>query len=53
VHLCTITDFEAFCEERKVTICERVVLRGGAPVSALPNLLGELAVYRFERRKSG
>ena len=52
VHLCTIADFEAFCEERKVTICERVVLRAGAPVSALPNLLGELAVYRFERRKS-
>jgi methionine biosynthesis protein MetW len=49
VHLCTIDDFERFCVKRKVRICERVVLSRGAAVEALPNLLGQLAVYRFER----
>jgi len=50
VHLCTIDDFEAFCMQRKVRICDRVVLSRGTPVTVLPNLLGDLAVYRFERR---
>ena len=27
----------------------RVVLAGGRPVGVLPNLLGELAIYRFRR----
>ena len=49
VHLCTIDDFERFCAKRKVHICERVVLNDGSEVAMLPNLLGQLAVYRFER----
>ena len=49
VHLCTIDDFERFCQKRKVRICDRVVLSNGAEVHALPNLLGQLAVYRVER----
>lgn len=49
VHLCTIDDFERFCEKRRVKISERVVLSDGAEVSMLPNLLGQLAVYRVER----
>jgi methionine biosynthesis protein MetW len=49
VHLCTIDDFERFCARRKVRICERVVLNDGAEVATLPNLFGQLAVYRFER----
>lgn len=49
VHLCTIDDFERFCAKRRVRICERVVLSHGAVIGALPNLRGELAVYRFER----
>jgi methionine biosynthesis protein MetW len=49
VHLCTINDFERFCARRKVRICERVVLNDGAEVATLPNLFGQLAVYRFER----
>jgi methionine biosynthesis protein MetW len=49
VHLCTIDDFERFCAKRKVRICERVVLNDGSEVAMLPNLLGQLAVYRFER----
>ena len=49
VHLCTISDFENFCAGHGVRIMERKVLTGGRPVSVLPNLLGSLAVYRFQR----
>jgi methionine biosynthesis protein MetW len=49
VHLCTIDDFEMFCHQHGVHILERVVLDQGQPVSVLPNLLGSLAVFRFER----
>ena len=49
VHLCTISDFEDFCASHGVKILERKVLTGGQPVSVLPNLLGSLAVYRFQR----
>ena len=49
VHLCTLDDFERFCGEFGVKILERKVLTNGRPVGALPNLLGALAVYRFQR----
>ena len=49
VHLCTIDDFERFCGEFGVKILERKVLTRGRPVAWLPNLLGSLAVYRFQR----
>ena len=49
IHLCTITDFEDFCRSHGVRILERIVMRNGSAVSLLPNLLGSLAVYRFER----
>ena len=49
VHLCTITDFEVFCARHGVKILERKVLTGGRAVTMLPNLLGALAVYRFQR----
>jgi len=46
VHHCTLVDFEALCARLGLRILERVVLTGGEPVSALPNLLGALAIYR-------
>lgn len=49
VHLCTITDFEDFCRAQGVRILERIVIRNGSIVTVLPNLLGSLAVYRFQR----
>ena len=49
VHLCTLSDFEDFCAGHSVRIMERKVLTGGSPVSVLPNLLGSIAVYRFQR----
>ncbi|HEX7249292.1 MAG TPA: methionine biosynthesis protein MetW [Burkholderiales bacterium] len=46
LHHCTITDFEDLCRRIGIAIRERLVLHEGKPVTALPNLLGSLAVYR-------
>ena len=46
VHHCTINDFEDLCRRLGVGIKERLALHEGRPVTALPNLLGSLAVYR-------
>jgi methionine biosynthesis protein MetW len=48
VHLCTISDFDAFCRNHNIRVSERLVLADGKPVGLLPNLLGSLAMYRFE-----
>jgi methionine biosynthesis protein MetW len=53
IHLCTITDFEEFCATYGVHILERIVMNNhGGTVHLLPNLLGSLAIYRFERAPS-
>ena len=49
IHLCTVADFDAFLRERNCVVENRVVLAGGHAVNVLPNLLGELAIYRFRR----
>ena len=49
IHLCTVADFDAFLSERRLDVMNRVVLAGGRRVGALPNLMGELAIYRFRR----
>jgi methionine biosynthesis protein MetW len=49
IHLCTVADFDAFLMQRHFAIENRVVLAGGQTVSVLPNLMGELAIYRFRR----
>jgi methionine biosynthesis protein MetW len=49
IHLCTMADFENFCRDHGVRIRERIVITEGRAVTAMPNLLGALAVYRFER----
>jgi len=50
IHLCTVADFDAFLRERNCVVENRVVLANGRQVGTLPNLLGEIAVYRFRRR---
>ncbi len=50
IHLCTLKDFESFCHEHGVHILERTVMHEGKTVNFLPNLLGNLAVYRFEQQ---
>jgi methionine biosynthesis protein MetW len=49
IHLCTVADFDAFLVERRCVVLDRAVLAGGRAVTAFPNLLGELAIYRFRR----
>ena len=49
IHLCTVADFDAFLGERRLDVMNRVVLADGRAVSVLPNLTGELAIYRFRR----
>ncbi len=49
VHLCTLHDFETFCNAQQVHVLERRVMTGGSEVSVMPNLLGGMAVYRFRR----
>ncbi|HZV62354.1 MAG TPA: methionine biosynthesis protein MetW [Methylophilaceae bacterium] len=48
VHLCTIDDFDEFCEKHNIEVEERLVLTNDRPVSFLPNLLGSLAMYRLK-----
>jgi homoserine O-acetyltransferase len=49
IHLCTVADFDAFLAERHLDVMNRVVLARGRAVGVLPNVLGELAIYRFRR----
>jgi homoserine O-acetyltransferase len=47
VHLCTVADFDRFLAERGHRVLDRVVMTRGRSISMAPNLLGELAIYRF------
>ncbi len=48
VHLCTINDFDKFCENYKISVIERKVITDGNEVNFMPNLLGNLAMYRLK-----
>lgn len=48
VHLCTINDFDKFCKNHKITVIERKVITEGQEVNFMPNLLGNLAMYRLK-----
>lgn len=49
VHLCTLHDFESFCQDHHVFVLERLVMTGKKEVAVMPNLRGSTAVYRFQR----
>ena len=53
IHLCTVKDFEHLCKEKNIGILERTVAddryRDRLGARLLPNLLGSIALYRFER----
>lgn len=49
LHLCTIDDFESLCAKMNIRITDRIVINEGDTVSFMPNLLGSLAIYRFEQ----
>lgn len=50
VHLCTIKDFDIFCKNHKIDILQRCVITEGDVVHFMPNLLGNLAMYRLKRQ---
>lgn len=49
VHLCTLDDFEQFCDQNRFTILDRNVISGGREANFLPNLLGATAMYRIRQ----
>jgi methionine biosynthesis protein MetW len=55
IHLCTLRDFEALCRKQNIRILERHVLdhahREQSFSRLVPNLLGEVAMYRFEKER--
>jgi len=55
IHLCTFDDFEAHCKGRNITILQRDIVDHDHQSNILmrwwPNLMGELALYRFERNQ--
>ena len=48
VHLCTISDFDQFCKNHNITVLERRVITDTQAVEFMPNLLGNLAMYRLK-----
>ena len=54
IHLCTLTDFERLCKDNDIHILERTVVdrshKAGLGMKLFPNLLGEIAIYRFQRK---
>ena len=53
IHLCTFNDFENLCKELEITIIEKKVLNtkyvSNFLLKLLPNLFGEIALYRFKK----
>ncbi|QIT54174.1 methionine biosynthesis protein MetW [Aquisalimonas sp. 2447] len=53
IHLCTVRDFERLCANAGIDIIERTFIDDGhrrrTAASLLPNLLGEVALYRFKQ----
>ncbi|MDZ4098581.1 MAG: methionine biosynthesis protein MetW [Methylophilaceae bacterium] len=50
VHLCTINDFDQFCAKHNIHVKERLVLTNGERIHFMPNLLGNLAMYRLGKK---
>lgn len=53
IHLCSLRDFEGLCRELRIEILQRTVVdyahRTSWGTRLFPNLLGEIALYRFSR----
>lgn len=54
IHLCSLTDFENLCRSLDIKVLQRTVVddnhKSNALMRMLPNLFGEIALYRFENR---
>ncbi len=55
IHLCSLRDFEHLCRQFKIEILQRAVVdyahHASWGMQLLPNLLGEIALYRFCRKR--
>ena len=53
IHFCTFKDFEDLCRQKNMKIIERLVVdnanKGGWRTRFLPNLMGEVAIYRLTK----
>ena len=47
VHLCTINDFDNFCRKSNIKVQQRLVLTDKKEVHLMPNIRGNLAMYRL------
>jgi methionine biosynthesis protein MetW len=47
IHLCTIKDFDSFCENYRFKITDRMILTDKQSVKFIPNLFGALALYKL------
>ena len=56
IHLCTILDFENLCLKKHISTLQRSVVdfthRSSYAIDKLPNLLAEIALYRFQKTKA-
>jgi methionine biosynthesis protein MetW len=55
IHLCTLKDFEELCEKLDIEILERRAVshknNTGPGLKLFPNLFGEIALYRFRKKR--
>jgi len=55
IHLCTFNDFDALCVEKNIQVLDRLAVNGDqqgtALMQAMPNMLGEIAIYRVTRKQ--
>ena len=49
LHFLTVQDFEALAEAQHWTLEKRIFLSGQSEITALPNLMAEVAVYLFRK----
>jgi methionine biosynthesis protein MetW len=55
IHLCTVTDFERFCQQRDINVLQRDIVdyehKAAWLMRTWPNLFGELALYQINAKK--
>ena len=50
IHLCTVKDFEDLCVKLGAEILDERVISGGRTVRFMPNLMGNVGVFRFREK---
>ena len=50
IHLCTIHDFDNFCNSHKIKVVERHIITDKKAIKFYPNLFGALALYKLVKK---